>query len=294
MVEQGCPKVSVVIPCYNQGVYVDEAVRSVSDQTFQDFEIIIVNDGSTDDFSNTLLASYNRPKTTVFHIENRGLSGARNFGISKSRGEYILPLDSDDKFRPTYLEKAVAILDKNAEIGFVTCWVEVFGEEEFIWKTHSFDLKEALVQNRIGTCLLYRKRCWEEVCGYDESMRGYMDWNFWISIGSKGWKGDVITEPLFLYRRRTQSMLTESNKMENRLKLIAKIIDNNVELYKDSFKYVIIGKERRLAETEELAASLNSRILKIKSSPLFKMMEKSGLFWVLKRLKIIDFDLLKA
>lgn len=85
------PKVSVIIPCYNQGAYVDGAVESVLAQTFRDFEIIVVNDGSTDGATNRLLADYHRPQTRVLRTENRGVAMARNHGIGVATGEYILP-----------------------------------------------------------------------------------------------------------------------------------------------------------------------------------------------------------
>jgi glycosyltransferase involved in cell wall biosynthesis len=98
-------KVSVIMPCYNQGQYIDEAVDSVLTQTYQNYEIIIVNDGSTDEFTNEKLKNYNKPKTQVIHTANQGLSAARNNGIHASNGEFILPLDADDKIANTYLER---------------------------------------------------------------------------------------------------------------------------------------------------------------------------------------------
>ena len=107
------PKVSIVIPCYNHGKFVDETVQSCLKQTYQDIEIIIVNDGSTDEYTNTLLKDYQRPKTKVITIQNQGLPTARNTGIREAVGEYILPLDADDKIAPTYIEKAVNVIEKN-------------------------------------------------------------------------------------------------------------------------------------------------------------------------------------
>src|SRR4051794_26342282 len=105
------PKVSVVIPCFNQGQFVDEAVASVLAQTCRDFEIIIINDGSTDEATNRKLAAYEHPKVQVIRTANQGAAGARNTGIDASSSPYILPLDADDKIAETYLEKALAVLD---------------------------------------------------------------------------------------------------------------------------------------------------------------------------------------
>ena len=105
------PRVSIIMPCYNQGQYVAEAVDSVLGQTFHDFEIIIINDGSTDQETISTLESFDRPKCLILHTTNQGLAAARNNGIREARGEYILPLDADDRIAPTYLEKAVRVLD---------------------------------------------------------------------------------------------------------------------------------------------------------------------------------------
>ncbi|MCI5167028.1 MAG: glycosyltransferase family 2 protein, partial [Candidatus Electrothrix sp. GM3_4] len=115
------PRVSVVIPCYNQGSFIDETIHSVLAQTWQYFEIIVVNDGSTDPFTVNHLQQLNFPKTRVLHTENQGLSSARNNGIREAQGEYILPLDADDRIGPTYLEQAIRLLDADPELGIVYC-----------------------------------------------------------------------------------------------------------------------------------------------------------------------------
>ncbi len=121
------PKVSVIIPCYNHGKYIDEAVDSILNQTFKDFEIIIVNDGSTDELTNNKLKQYDKPKTFVINKENEGLSVARNTAIKRAVGEYILTLDADDTFEPSFLYRAVYVLDNKPEIGIVTCGLGLMG-----------------------------------------------------------------------------------------------------------------------------------------------------------------------
>ena len=121
------PKVSVVIPYYNAGRYIDEAVDSILAQTYHDYEIIIVNDGSTDPYSQEKLESYKHPSISVIHQENKKMSAARNTGIQAAKGEYILTLDADDRFSPTFLEKATAILDNSSQLGVVNCHHQTFG-----------------------------------------------------------------------------------------------------------------------------------------------------------------------
>jgi glycosyltransferase involved in cell wall biosynthesis len=135
------PKVSVIIPCYNQGKYIDEAVDSVLSQTFLDYEIIIVNDGSTDALTNSILKNYNKPKTKVIHTLNNGVSAARNIAIDNSQGEYILPLDADDKIAKDFIELAVNIIESRPDIKIVYSEVKFFGEQKGKWKLAEFDMK---------------------------------------------------------------------------------------------------------------------------------------------------------
>ncbi len=165
------PKVSIIIPCYNYGQYLDEAVQSVLAQTYQDFEIIIVNDGSTDELTNKLLATYNKPKTTVLSQTNKGLGAARNSGIKVSSGEYIVCLDADDSLHSDFLNKTIPILDADYkhEYGFVMTWVQLFGDLNFVWETAEFDPYLICVRNGMHVAHLWRE-CWDmqvDILEYD-------------------------------------------------------------------------------------------------------------------------------
>jgi glycosyltransferase involved in cell wall biosynthesis len=239
------PKVSVIIPCYNQGRFLDEAVDSVLAQTMQDFEIIIVNDGSTEDFTNKLLDSYGRPKTTVYTIENSGLPAARNHGINQSHGKYILPLDADDKIAPEFLEKCCKLLDAHSLIGFVYTYVKFFGGEEGSWQTGHYDERRLLVGNMVSVCSLIRREAFESAGGYNENMKpGFEDWDLWVGLAEKGWEGHRITEYLFLYRKRKGTMSSKAEKPENRIKLVEQICRNHPEIYKRHLAYVVAEKEK--------------------------------------------------
>ncbi|MCK5686090.1 glycosyltransferase family 2 protein, partial [bacterium] len=180
--------ISVVIPCYNHGVYLEEAVESVLAQSYQHFEIVIVNDGSTDSYTNNLLRSFSRPRCSVLHTDNRGLSAARNYGIRASKGEYICCLDADDKYHHDYFKKAVAILDNDKALtyGAIPSWVQFFGSSNTLWKTLGNNCKEFApfqqgLRNNIQSATMFRRICWEQIGGYDEAMTmGYEDWDFWI------------------------------------------------------------------------------------------------------------------
>ncbi len=204
----GPPKVSVIIPCFNLGQYLEEAVDSVFAQTFQDFEIIIVNDGSTDKATNDLLADFRRPRTKVIFSENRGLPAARNLAIENSGGQYISSLDADDKYHPQFLEKTIALLEEDPAVAFVSTWIEIFGTENWIWRQERCDFPKLLAECVVLTASPVRRVALDAVGGYDDSvyLYGHEDWDLWISLVEKGFTGTILPEVLFYYRRRPDSM----------------------------------------------------------------------------------------
>ena len=240
------PKVSVIIPCYNQGQYVDEAVESVLNQTYKDFEIIIVNDGSTEDFTKKLLHNYKKPKARVIHSDNQGLASARNRGIEEAKGEYILPLDADDKIGKEYLEEAVKVLDENPDIGIVYCEAVHFGSQDGLLVLPKYSLETLLIGNIIFASAFFKKEHWEKAGGYNINMvYGWEDWDFWLSLIELGLKVYRIPKILFHYRITETSM---RNKMtENKqffMRLHAYI--NHKKLYRNVAEINIVHKVAQL------------------------------------------------
>ncbi|RWX45350.1 Glycosyl transferase family 2 [Candidatus Electrothrix aarhusensis] len=226
------PCVSVVIPCYNQGAFIDETINSVLAQTCQDFEIIVVNDGSTDPFTVNHLQQLNFPKTRVLHTENQGLSSARNNGIREAQGEYILPLDADDRIGPTYLEQAVQLLDADPELGIVYCKARFFGDRNGEWQLPEYSLEEMLLNNVIFCTSFFRRADWEEVGGFDPAMiYGWEDYDFWLSLIERGRQVQRIPEILFYYRIRSDSMLRSKEKKQ-KVAILTKIFHKHEALYK--------------------------------------------------------------
>ena len=207
------PKVSVVIPCYNDKDYIQETVQSVLNQTFQDFEIIIVDDGSNE-ATKKVLSGLKNGKLQIITQLNQGLSAARNNSIKQARAEYILILDSDDTFDKHFLEKAVAILDENQNVGAVSSYCNIFIKDHRIIYKHSpqgGDVGNFLFDNNSVSFALIRKKCWEAIGGYDEKMKnGFEDWEFWIALTKRGWIVFTIPEYLFNYRQKEQSMVKET------------------------------------------------------------------------------------
>jgi len=207
------PRISVIIPCYNQGAYVDEAIASVLAQTYQDFEIFVVNDGSTDPATITTLNALNYPKTKVVHTPNLGLPGARNLGIQNASGEFILPLDADDKIAPTYLEKALSVITTQPAVGIVYCKAWMFGTRSGPWDLPDYKFPDILLSPRIHCTALFRKTDWEKVGGYSSEMiHGWEDYDFWLSLIEMGREVHCIPEVLFYYRQHESSMITALDK----------------------------------------------------------------------------------
>lgn len=204
------PLVSVGIPCYNYGRFLREAIDSVLASTFQDFEIIVVNDGSTDAETLAALASIRQTdRLRVVDQPNQGLAAARNKGAALARGKYVVSLDADDQIAATYLEKAVWVLEHHPQHAFCYSLVQMFDAETKLWKTQPFDLEKLLRNNHVATAAVFRREAWIEAGGFRDGLHGQDDWNFWITLGARGWMGHFLPEPLFLYRRHAASMWSQ-------------------------------------------------------------------------------------
>lgn len=198
-------KVSVIMPCYNDGKYIKESISSVLNQTYKNIELIVIDDGSTDQETIDILNNIDNSRVLVFRTQRLGPSGARNKGILESKGDYILPLDSDDIIDKTYIEKAVKIIELDSNIGIVYCKAELFGEKNGEWKLPKYSTRQMLINNIIFVTALFRKKDWELVGGFDLSFkRGLEDYDFWLSIIGLG--KDVIQIPEILFRYRIKSI----------------------------------------------------------------------------------------
>ncbi len=227
--DQNLPLVSVIIPCYNYGKYVEEAIDSVLNQTFQNLEIIVVDDGSTDHDTIQILDNLNKPKTKLIRTTNQKLPAARNNGIKSAKGKYICCLDADDLLKPTYLEKCLIKLETE-NLDICCTWVKEFGDHDVIHSNIEFNLETLIYQNCLHVSAIFKRSIWEKTGGYDETMiNGYEDWNFWIAISKAGGIGGKIDEPLFLYRKHGHSMINSA--FENHDILYEQIKANHQELY---------------------------------------------------------------
>lgn len=235
-------KVSVVIPCYKQAQYLGEAIQSILDQTYQNWECIIVDDGSPD--HTEVVAQEWVAKDARFkylYKENGGLSSARNAGISESKGEFILTLDADDKYAATFIEKALGIMRNNSGVGVVSSWISRFqdGKQVCVIKPKGAILKDFLYSNSANGTSFFRKKCWEEAGGYDENMKkGYEDWEFYIRVCQLGWSIHIIEEVLFFYRQHPISMRAVAIKSYD-TEIKKYIYRKHEQLYKEHYDTLI-------------------------------------------------------
>jgi glycosyltransferase involved in cell wall biosynthesis len=202
-------KVSIVIPCYNQGTMLREALASVEQvRNGNLLEAIVVDDGSTEVETKKILDELEYDGHCVLRQPNRGPGAARNTGIRLAKSEFILPLDSDNHLRDLYLNEGISILKENPGAGVVYADAEYFGERSGPWDVPEFDLLSLIRWNFVDACALYRKKLWEEVGGYDEykPLSGLEDWEFWLRVASHGGTFVHVRKVGFDYRVRTESM----------------------------------------------------------------------------------------
>lgn len=270
------PLVSIIIPSYNDSKFLVDSINSALNQKYSNIEVIIVNDGSEnkEDIEFFKNFPYSSEKVKLINKNNQGLAAARNTGVINSNGEYFVPLDADDKISSDFIEKTLEIALENQKIGVVYTDQHFFGLEDKIMPMLDFDFVKLLSVNHVSVCSLVKREAYESVrskngLGYNLNMiYGYEDWDFWISLGELGWKFKCVHEPLFFYRKRINSM--SSNTIKRHDYLINQLIEN----HKESFTKYSIEIIKILQSTSKNLELLNfNREKDLKSS-----------YWLIKRL----------
>ncbi|TYR38238.1 glycosyltransferase family 2 protein [Sphingobacterium phlebotomi] len=215
------PLVSIVIPCYNGASTILEAVQSALDQSYKNIEIVVVDDGSTDN-SRIIVEKIilSEPKVSLHTQENRGLSAARNFGLHQVKGEYVVFLDADDKLKETYLSLALAYYLENPDTTIVYSNMELFERETGLFPLDAFEIKSFLRQNCIPAFAMVRVKQIRAIGGFDESVTLCEDWECWMHL-LKVFGGSVhrIEEPQYFYRKRITNDSILDRYKENTEKL---------------------------------------------------------------------------
>jgi len=203
-------KISVITPCFNHGVYLDEAFKSIELNNYSNvFEHIIINDGSTDNFTLQKIDELEAKGSIVIHQENKGLAAARNAGIKIAKGEYILPLDSDNKILPETFIEAMGILEKERSFDLVYTDAMYFGDKVNLRITGPYDGLKLLDDNYIDACSLIRKSAILEAGMYDANMpaMGHEDWELGVNFFLNNKQIYYLPKVGFYYRVREDSML---------------------------------------------------------------------------------------
>lgn len=238
------PVVSVMTPFYNTGDIFHETARTVLNQSLQQWEWVIVNDGSTDEKALEVLNAYRDmdPRIRVIDLpENKGLSAARNVGYARVRAEYVFQLDSDDLIEPTMLEKCLWYLESHPACAFVKGYSVGFGHSQYLYTRGFHERGVFLRENLITPTVLLRKHVHTDVGGYDESNRaGLEDWDFWLRCAEHGHWGHTIEEFLDWYRRRPRHNTAWSNwdEGENQKRFHAALRKKYPKIYSGGFPFI--------------------------------------------------------
>ena len=230
---------SVVITYYNLGDTLPETIQSIKDSEYENYEIIIVNDGSYDENSIKQLDNYrNDPKIRIIDIKNAGLANARNVGAKEAKGEYIAFLDADDLVDPTFYTKAIKILKRYSNVSYVYSWVKYFEGSDGVWPTFNIQIPYLLCSNMLAAFVVIRKNDFMNF-GMNRSkmIYGMEDYDSWISLAQAGRMGVSIPELLNLYRIRKDSMSRGFNE-KNRIFLYQRMTEGHEEIYKEFFRDV--------------------------------------------------------
>jgi glycosyltransferase involved in cell wall biosynthesis len=241
--------VSIVIPCFNHGLYIQEALDSIDNEKINyNTEIIIVDDGSTDSHTLQKLEQLKALNYTVIHQSNGGPGKARNKGIETATGQYILPLDADNKIHPNYINKAIPFLEKNSA-DIVYAAPVFFGNttlKKRQFKVRPFDDLGLVTGNCADACAIFKKEVWEKNGGYDECMPsyGFEDWDFWISASKNNFVFHFINEKLYYYRIVEDSMISVFNNKDRNVIIHRYLAKKHSDFYLEKLVKITYIRER--------------------------------------------------
>ena len=274
-------RVSVIMPCYNDGKYIEEAIQSVRAQTYPMVELVVIDDGSDDIETIRVLQQLcdNGCIQKFLHTNHAGPAAARNVGIAQAEGEYILPVDADDRIDKYYIEKAMSVFETQPKIGVVYCQADLFGEKSGMWDIPEYSLEKMLLDNIVFVTALFRKKDWEKVGGFRTTMNyGMEDYDFWLSLIEIGREIFQIPEVLFHYRikaqSRTTAFMTDVSVVQKTYKEIYLQHPKLYEQYRD--KYAMILREALIEQLFINRAYMQSigALERLKKVPLIKTILK--------------------
>ncbi len=227
-------KLSIVVPYYNMGQYIDETIQSIQRCEFADKEILIINDGSTEALSLDKLNEYrHKENIKIIDVQNSGLAKARNLGAEYANGEFLAFLDADDTITPEYYTRAINIFNQYENVHFAGCWVQYFENSSDVWPAFMPEPPLILNHNTINSSsLVYKRAAFLSAGKNDPNMvfQGLEDYDSVIAMLSRGFGGVVIPEIMFNYRIRNNSMFREISKSK-KLNLYQHISNKHKQFY---------------------------------------------------------------
>ena len=226
-------KVSIVVPCFNQEAFVAEALDSVSSQTYRDWECVVVDDGSTDNSAGIIRSRIGNDTRFIYiRKDNGGVSSARNLGFALATGDYLLPLDADDKLHPTFLQRVIACFAEHPQTDLVHCKTRLFGARNKIWRLPSYSYEKLLWQNMLVNSSVFRRDSFARSSGYSERMaHGFEDWEFYLRLLNPGSQVRFIDSALFYYRVKKVSRSTRQSDSGLAEESMRQIYAYNRQLY---------------------------------------------------------------
>ena len=224
-------KVTIIITNYNKEKYLLESIESALNQTYKSFDLLIVDDGSTDN-SKEVIEKYREYSNVIIEYQqNNGVIYTRNKAISLAKGKYILQLDGDDKLHSNYLKWAVPVLEAKKNVGIVYCKTEFFGSKTGIWELGDYSIKKQLVTNQIVITALFRKEDFFKTDGYRGAFsKGIEDWDFWLSLIELGLGVVQIPKVGFYYRILKESRNSHYS-IKDEIAIKSKISNFHQDLY---------------------------------------------------------------
>ncbi len=227
------PRISIIVPCYNQASYIGHTLDSVLAQTYPHWECIVMDDGSADNTREVVQAYCQKDaRIRYYRQENAGVSRARNNAVKQAAGEFLLPLDGDDLIGPTYVEEALRYFQERPGTKLVYCLARRFGDVNEPWLLPEYRYEWLVIENMIFCSAVFRKADFEKAGGYNENMAtGLEDWDFYLNLLGPQDKVYRIPKVLFFYRTRTNTRTQDATLAEK--ELTWQIMQNHPDLYKE-------------------------------------------------------------
>lgn len=250
--------ISVITPCFNNHKTISETIESVQQQTYPNFEHIIVDDGSQVPITETIQVDQYH-KLTLIRQENKGVASARNTAVQYAQGKLLVFLDADDLIDKNYLAKVVTIFEQQSEISMVACYIQEFGRSNHKIKINPFKLQNFYYHNSLFPSIICIKRTdFEKVGGYNPKLKVCEDWDLYLKIASLNANVVIIPEYLFFYRKHIdQSSLTDLMGQDKTTvhKAYYLMYQSNQEFYNErllsplNVSYLLLKSQKRTEKT---------------------------------------------